>query len=142
MRKTNKELLLQFIDEIWNQGDFAHLDTFLDQIYTIHSDPGDPWEFQTLDLETFKERVNHSRAVFPDLHFTVNETIAEGDKVAISWQFEGTHKGSMPSLPATGKLVKVLGLTIYYFADGKITGHLQVVDRLGFFKQLGETNTH
>ena len=141
MDKKNKEILLQFIDEIWNRGNFAHLDRFLNLKYTIHSDPGDPWEFQTIDLATFKERVNSSRAVFPDLHFTVNEAVAEGDKVAISWQFQGTHKGSMPSILATGKPVKVLGLTIYYFANGKITGHLQVVDRLGFFEQLGKTES-
>lgn len=136
MKKTNKALLLQFMDEIWNRGDFTHLDTFLAPKYTIHQDPGDPWEFQTLDLATFKDRVNSLRNLFPDLHFTVNEAIAEGDKVAISWQFQGTHKGNIRELQATGKQVKVLGLTIYYFDDKKIRGHLQVVDRLGFFEQL------
>ena len=103
-------------------------------------DPGDPWEFQTLDLATFQDRVNSSRSLFSDLHFTVNEAIAEGDKVAISWHFQGRHKGSMVGLSATGKQVKVLGLTIYYFEDRKITGHLQVVDRLDFFEQLGMPN--
>lgn len=140
MNKTNKALLLLFIDEIWNQGDFSRLETFLAPKYTIHQDPGDPWEFQTLNLATFKDRVNSSRSVFPDLHFTVKEAIAERDKVAIGWHFQGTHKGNTLGLPATGKQVKVLGLTIYYFKDRKITGHLQVVDRLGFFKQLGIPN--
>lgn len=66
----------------------------------------------------------------------MQEIIGEGDKVAISWYLEGTHKGDIPGLPATGKMVKVPGLTIYSFSKGKITGHWQVIDRLGFLQQV------
>ncbi len=133
----NKDILLRFIDEIWNRGLFGRLDQFIGAKYTLHRDPGDPWEFKTLDRSEFKERLEHSRTVFPDLHFIVDEAVSEGDKIAISWTFRGTHQGSLPRLPATGKKVSVSGITIYYFADGKITGHRQIVDRLGFFEQLG-----
>lgn len=134
----NKEILLQFIEEIWNRSNFDQLERFIDSSYTIYSDPGDPWEFQTLDLTTFKERVNSSRTIFPDLHFIVNEAIAEGDQVAISWKFQGTHKGNTLPLQATEKQVTVSGFTIYYFTQSKINGHRQIVDRLGFLEQLGK----
>lgn len=137
-KKTNKDILLQFIDEIWNHNNFDHLEKFISTKYNIYSDPGDPWEFQSLDLAAFKERINSSRTLFPDQHFTLHEVIAEGEKVAISWEFQGTHKGNMTQLQATGKKVNILGFTIYYFSNGKICGHCQLVDRLGFLEQLNK----
>ena len=55
----------------------------------------------------------------------------------IRWYLQGTQKGDIVDLPATEKQVKVSGLTIYSFSNGKITGHWQVVDRLGFMQQVG-----
>jgi len=137
LTEKNKAILCEFMEEIWNNGNLDSADKYIQIPYVIHHDPGDPWEGQSLDLATFKKRVLQSRHIFPDLHFTVKEIVGEGDKVAISWQLEGTHKGDMAGLPPpTGKKVKVSGLTIYYFSNGKITGHWQVVDRLGFMQQL------
>lgn len=78
-----------------------------------------------------------SRYVFPNQKFYIEDIVAQGDKVAISWRFTGTQKGTIPGLPITNKTVNVSGLTIYYFSKGKIIGHWQVVDRLGFLGQLG-----
>jgi steroid delta-isomerase-like uncharacterized protein len=135
--EKNRAILTQFIDEVWNKGNFEHLGDFIDLQYTIHHDPGDRWESQTLDLATFKKRVIISRTIFPDLFFTLQEFITEEDKIVISWVFQGSQKGDLPKLPATGKHVNVSGMTIYYFNDGKITGHWQVFDRLGLLEQLG-----
>lgn len=133
-----KAILSEFMEEVWNNGNLDVVDKFISSPYVIHHDPGDPWEGQSLDLATFKKRVLHSRQIFPDLHFTVHEIVGEGDKVAISWYLHGTQKGDMDGLPATGKRVKVSGLTIYYFSNGKITGHWQIVDRLGFVQQYSQ----
>ncbi len=62
-------------------------------------------------------------------------------KVTVSWRFTGTQKGNIPGLPTTNKAVNVSGLTIYYFSNGKIIGHWQVVDRFGFLEQLGVKNS-
>lgn len=134
--ENNKTILREFMDEVWNKGNLDAADKFIASPYVIHSDPGDQWEGQSLDLPTFKKRVLYSRQTFPDLHFAVKEIIGEGDKVVISWDLEGIHRGDIPGLPATGKRVKVPGLTIYYFSGGKITGHSQVIDRLGFMQQV------
>jgi steroid delta-isomerase-like uncharacterized protein len=138
-RKTtenNKTILREFMDEVWNKGNLDAADKFIASPYVIYHDPGDPWEGQSLDLPTFKKRVLYSRQTFPDLHFAVQEIVGEGDKIVISWNLEGTHRGDIPGIPATGKRVKVPGLTIYYFSNGKVTGHWQVIDRLGFMQQV------
>lgn len=137
MKQTNKDILFKLIDEVWNKGNFDRLDDLISPNYVIRNDPGDACEFMTLDLSAFKQRVDKSRAVFPDLHFDIEDAIAEEDKVAISWFMTGTQQGDLPGLPATGKQIKVSGLTIYYFFEGKIIGHWQVFDRLGLMGQLG-----
>ena len=64
-----KSTVASFIDEVWNKGDFSNLRYYLASTYTIRSDPGDPWDGQTIDQNTFKERVAYSRNAFPDLRF-------------------------------------------------------------------------
>jgi steroid delta-isomerase-like uncharacterized protein len=137
MAERNKALLRKFIEQVWNNGEFQDIERFVEFPYTIRHDPGDPWETKSLDCATFKERVLYFRHVFPDLHFSLHEVIAEDDKVVISWYFQGTHKGDIKGfLAATGKKVNVSGMTIYDFSEGKITGHWQVVDRMTLIEQL------
>lgn len=132
-----KETLMSFMEDVWNQGDFSNLDSYLASAYKIHSDPGDPWEGQTIDQETFRERVAYSRNAFPDLRFDLREVIAEDDIVAASWVMSGTHRGDLPQLPATGKRFAISGITFYYFDAGKLAGHTQAFDQLGFLAQIG-----
>lgn len=135
--QKNKEAIVTLIDEVWSKGNLQVVDQLIAPEYTIRHDPGDSWNGKTLDLSTYKERVKSSRQVFPDQQFYIEDIVGEGDKVAVSWKFTGTQKGNIPGLPITNKKVEVSGLTIYYFSHGKIIGHWQVVDRLGFFEQLG-----
>jgi len=135
--QKNKEAVITLLDEVWSKDNLQIVDQLIAPQYTIRHDPGDPWDGKTLDLTTFKERVKLSHHVFPDQKFYIEDLVGEGDQVAVSWRFTGTHKGSIPGLPTTNKKVNVSGLTIYYFKDGKIIGHWQVVDRLGFVEQLG-----
>lgn len=136
MSTPNKEILTRFIQEVWNEGDAEAADKYLAPQYTIHHDPGDPWDRRTLDLEGFKERVRTSRAPFPDQCFAINELIAEPDKVVATWFWTGTHKGEVAGFAASGKTITMSGLTVYYFDGERITGHWQVVDRAGVYQQL------
>ncbi|MCE2903100.1 MAG: ester cyclase [Gemmatimonas sp.] len=133
----NTRTLLDFMDVVWNRGDAAAVDRFLTDEYVIHSDPGDPWDGMTLSREGFTDRLRTSRASFPDLRFEIAETIAEGDRVVIAWRMLGTQTGAMGPVPPTGRPIAVQGMTVYFFRDGRITGHRQVVDRLGVVQQLG-----
>lgn len=133
----NTARLIAFMDRVWNAGDVAAIDEFLGPQYTIFSDPGDPWDGQTLSVSGFKERLIVSRAPFPDLTFDIGETVSEGDRVALSWTMRGTQLGSMGGRLPSGRSFAVRGMTIYHFADGRIVGHQQVVDRLSVAQQLG-----
>ncbi len=131
-----KEILTEFLREVWNEGNFDLASKYLAPKYTIHHDPGDPWEHQELDLEGFKERVRISRAPFPDQSFEIRELLAEGNTVAMTWLWTGTHLADMPGFPASGKHITMSGATIYYFDGDRITGHWQITDRLGVYQQL------
>lgn len=135
--QKNKEVVVKLIDEVWSKNNLKIVDQLIAPKYTIKHDPGDPWEGKTLDLATYKKRVKMAYQVFPDQKFYIEDLVSDGDKVAVSWKFIGTQKGSIPGLPVTNKVVNVSGLTIYYFSNGKIVGHWQIVDRLGLFEQLG-----
>jgi len=135
--KNLKTILTLFMDQVWNKGDTDQVADFVAPQYEIRSDPGDPWEGQVLDHNTFKERVSYSRNAFPDLHFEIQEMIAEDEKVVASWIMSGTHEGDLPQLPATGRQFSISGMTIYYFEANKVTGHWQAFDQLGFLSQIG-----
>jgi steroid delta-isomerase-like uncharacterized protein len=134
---NNVRVLAEFMEAVWNQGDAAAVDRFLGDRYIIHSDPGDPWDGRTLSRDEFKQRLITSRAPFPDLRFDVSHPIAQGDRVAIAWTMRGHQTGVVADRPGSGRPIEVQGMTVYYFADGRITGHRQVVDRLTAGRQLG-----
>ena len=133
----NAEILAQFMQQVWNEGDASAVDRFLADSYVIHSDPGDPWDGRTLSMAAFKERLLVSRTPFPDLRFEIAEVVADGDRVAIAWTMHGRQTGPLGERAPTGREVRAQGMTVYYFRDGRITGHRQVVDRLTVARQLG-----
>lgn len=77
-----------------------------------------------------------SRAPFPDQRFTIQELLAEDDKVVITWLWSATHKGDLPGFSATGNQIRMSGATVYYIEGGRLTGHWQITDRLGVYMQL------
>jgi steroid delta-isomerase-like uncharacterized protein len=135
-----KEILAAFIQEVWNEGSLAAADKYLAAQYTIHHDPGDPWDQRVLDLEGFKERVRLSRAPFPDQRFEIQELFADGKAVVMTWFWTGNHLGDMPGFPATGRPIQMSGATVYYFEGDRIAGHWQITDRLGVYQQLRQAS--
>jgi len=133
----NESILRDFIQSVWNEKDFDRIGEFVHPEYTIHLDTGDPWEGKTLGHEEFAVRLNYSFHSFPDIHFAIQAAVADGDYVAITWIMTGTNRGSIGDIPATNKSIRTSGCTIYYFRDGKVSGHSQVFDRTTVMKQLG-----
>ncbi len=133
----NIGVLRRFIERVWNSGDATAVDEFLADAYTVHSDPGDPWDGQTLSREGFKARLSTSRAPFPDLRFELGEVVADDHCVAVCWTMRGTQTGPLGGRPPTSLPIRAEGMTIYYFSAGRLTGHRQVVDRLAVAQQLG-----
>ncbi len=132
-----KQRLATFIRQVWDEGDADAADAFLAAAYTIHHDPGDPWDGMTLDLAGFKDRVRQSRAAFPDQRFDIQGLFADGDSVVMTWLWAATHGGDLPGFPASGRTIRMSGATVYGFDVGdRLTGHWQITDRLGVFQQL------
>lgn len=141
-RTDRKQVLANFLNDVWSGGKIDACDDYLADVYTIHHDPGDPWEGQRLDVAAFKERVRLSRAPFPDQRFDVQQMFADGDAVVATWLWSATHLGDFPGFPATGKPLTMSGATVYYFDDhDRISGHWQIADRLGVFQQLQRART-
>jgi steroid delta-isomerase-like uncharacterized protein len=136
MVSNAKEILTQFIEEVWSLGRIEASDKYIASRYTLYHDPGDPWDKKELDLEGYKERVRVLRAPFPDQRFEIKGLFADGDAVVVTWFWTATHKGDIPGFPASGKLIKMSGATVYYFDGAKLTGHWQITDRFGVYQQL------
>lgn len=137
MSTSNKQRLAEFIEQIWNQGDETAIEEYVAPGYTIFHDPGDPWHGQALDLEGYRQRLRISRAPFPDQTFTTLRLVEEGDAVVMTWSWTATHLGDMPGFPASGHPIRMTGATLYTFDQKqRVTGHWQIVDRLGVYQQL------
>ncbi len=85
------------------------------------------------DIESAKEW----RRAFPDLVVTVDQMVAEGDRVAVLWTGRGTNTGTGHGFPATGKSGQAGGITIFRFVNGRIAEEWGVIDQLSMLKQLG-----
>ena len=130
-------ILATFIDRVWNRGQSASVAQYLAETYTIHHDPGDPWEGRTLDQAGFVERLETSRLPFPDQRFRIIHSSESDETVAIAWTWTGTHSAPIAGFSATGRVISMSGASVYGFdALDRLTGHWQVSDRLSVFQQL------
>lgn len=132
----NKQTVERILTDIWSRGDTSGAADLIADRYTLFHDPGDPWEGRTLDRAGYVERVRLSRAPFPDQAYAVQSLIGDGNDVAVTWLWTGTHRGEIAGIRATGRLIKMSGATVYSFDGGRAVGHWQISDRLSVFQQL------
>jgi predicted ester cyclase len=132
--EANKANARRFIDEVVNRGNVAVIDELAGPSYVDHtSPPGVP-----PTAEGQKVFVTMFRAAFPDLHYTIDDTIAEGDRLVQRSTAHGTMKGDFMGMPASGKEATWSEIHIVRFDDdGKALEHWGVVDQLGMLAQLG-----
>jgi len=88
-------------------------------------------------VEAFKQYVSVHAVAFPDLHYTFEDEIAEGDKVVLRWTARGTHKGELKGIPPTGKQIAFSGVNTYRIASGKVVEEWSDFDRLDMLQQIG-----
>ena len=132
-----KKTLTEFIHDVWDCGREEAVRHYLAKSYTLHHDPGDPWDGKVLDLDGYKDRLRISRAPFPDQQFAIQRLCSDGDVVTMTWLWKATHLGDLPGFDATGEIIRMSGATAYFFdPNDKLSGHWQVTDRLSVFKQL------
>lgn len=133
----NKQIIRHFYTEAFEKGNLDVLDELLTDDFVAHA-PAEPGhDAETQDASRLKEEIARNRAAFPDLSFTIQEMIAEGDKVAIRWTAEGTHKGKLMDMPPTGKEITLNGMNFLHLRDGKIAEDWVIWDSMGMMQQLG-----
>jgi steroid delta-isomerase-like uncharacterized protein len=133
MSTGNKELLRRFFEELFNRGNLDVADEIVGTNYLNHDAvPG-----EAPGRAGLKAFVVYLRTAFPDIHFTVEDLIAEDDKVVTRWSVTGTQKGEFAGVPATGKSVHVSAINIHRLSDGQIHEAWLNFDALGMMQQLG-----
>ena len=116
IQANNKAVATRVFEEIFNQGKFQVADEIYAPDFRNHG------LHQSLDLKTDQDAVHAEKKAFPDLRMSVEEMVAEDDKVAVLWTFRGTHTGSgYEGLPPTGTPVELRGITIWRILDGRIS---------------------
>ena len=135
--EENKAVLRRNCEEAFNKGDLAVADENIAPNYVYHGSGGQ--EFK--GPEGFKQFITMLRTAFPDLHLTVEDMVAEGDKVAHRLTIRGTHKGEFMGIAATGKQATTTAITISRFAGGKEVEAWSSLDLLGIMQQLGAAPT-
>jgi predicted ester cyclase len=130
--EENKAIVRRFVEEGINKVDFAAFDELVAPNVDFDPPPGFP-----LGREGWKRNRLVFQVGFPDAHWTLEDMIAEGDKVVSRFTMRGTHQGEFFGIPPTGKQVTVTGMAIVRLSGGKIVHQRISNDDLGMMQQLG-----
>jgi predicted ester cyclase len=131
--EENKASGRRFIEEVINRGNVAVIDELTDPSFVDHSiRPGVP-----PTMEGLKGFLTQFRTAFPDLHYTIDDQIAEGDRIVQRLTGTGTMKGDFMGMPAANKSAKWSEIHITRLANGKAVEHWGVVDQMDMLAQLG-----
>jgi steroid delta-isomerase-like uncharacterized protein len=130
--EENKAVVRRYYDEVLNAG---HIDA-LQALAVLQYNEHDPLPGQTNGLEGLRQRVEMLRSAFcPE--FTIEDMVAEQDKVVVRWTSRGTHRAAFMGIPATGRAFAIAGIDIHRMEEGKMAEHWHVVDQLSQLQQLG-----
>jgi predicted ester cyclase len=131
--EENKGLIRRFYEEVFNKRNLGAIDDFFAPDHIDHTlPPGLP-----VGPEGTKQAIATMLEGFPDLHITIEDMIAEGDKVVIRFTTHGTQQGTLGGIPPTGKQVAISTIEITRIAGDKIMEDWGLDDRLGMLQQLG-----
>jgi steroid delta-isomerase-like uncharacterized protein len=129
----NKAIVRRYYDDVLNRRMVDALDQLATDDYHEH----DPFPGQGDGLADFKARVRLVLTAFDPYRFTVEDVVAEGDRVAVRWTAGGTHSGEFVGIPPTGKQFTIAGIDVHGVRDGRMAEHWHVVDQLALLQQLG-----
>ena len=131
--QSNSQIVRSFVSEVLSQGRIESAgDYFWEDMVEQVPLPG-----QGPGLSGLQDVLRGMRAAFPDMHWSVEEQISEGDKVVTRFEWTGTHQAEFFGVPATGRSVNVWGVVIDRFEGGKIKDTRILMDALGLMMQLG-----
>jgi len=133
--EENKALMHRIYEEVFNQKNLVAIDDFIAPNFVNHS--AAQLGMTGGDLEHVKQFLSMVMQVFPDLHYTVEDLVAEGDKVVARLTISGTQQGAFMGIPPTGKHATISDIEIFRIANGKGVETWVQADYLGLLQQLG-----
>lgn len=131
VEEKNKAIARTVLEEVLGKGKVEENESLYSPDYVTHGSTRDVGRAEDREL------TKGWKQAFPDLQITVDKVVAEGDLVAVRFIAEGTNTGSANSLPATGKRIRIAGMSILRIVDGKIVEEWPSFDQLDFLRQLG-----
>lgn len=129
----NRAVIARLFADVLNGGRLEILNRIIAPNYVEHS----PAPGQAPGVAGVRAKIAGLRAAFPDIHFTLEAMVAQGDLVAARWHFTGTQTGKLGEIAPTGRSVRVDGIDFYRVVDGRIAAHWACEDQLGLLRQLG-----
>ena len=129
--EENKAIIREFFELVWNKGDEAAIDRFI-----AEDAAGNDPDFG-FGREGFKRQWRKWQEAFSDLHFGIDEVIAEGDTVVARWTLTGRQTGPFLGMPPSGRAIRVGGMSLDHLRDGVLVSGFDGWDNLGLRQQLG-----
>jgi steroid delta-isomerase-like uncharacterized protein len=132
--EDNKKLIHRLMEEVFNQGNTSLVDEFFAPDFVEHEEL--PPEMPP-GIEAVKMLPKVFRSAFPDFQVTIDDVIAEGEKVVVRSTWSGTHKGEFMGIPPSGKSVSFGVYDTIRIAGGKVVEHWGQMDNMTLMQQLG-----
>jgi predicted ester cyclase len=126
----NKAIVLNYIDRVWHRHDYSAIDEMIVPNYIQHAPNVPPGRE---GVRTFFKMVD---GAFSDVTYTVDDAIAEGEKLVLRWTLRGRHTGPFQGLPPTNKDFALTGISIVKMEDGKLAENWVEQDLAGLMAQL------
>lgn len=131
--EENKAIIRRFSKEVWNKGNMDVFNEFFANNFVYH----DPAATKVNSLDDYRQFVSRIRTSWPDMHYTIEDMISEGNKVVAHYTWLATHQKVFRGIQPTGKRVTHPGIAIYHFAGDKVVELWDVWDALGAYQQVG-----
>ncbi len=131
--QENKAIVRRYYDEVFNLRKVELLDQLAVEDYVEH----DPFPGMGNGRSDLKARVGAILGAFNPVKFTIEDLVAEGDRVVVRWSQTGTQSGNFMGIPPTGKQFTIAGIDIHEVRDGRMAEHWHVVDQFALMGQLG-----
>ncbi len=130
--EQNKATLKRLYDEAWNKGNLSVIPDLVSPDYLTHTAQRD---FK--GLQGYRDNVTSQRTNMPDLHFTIEEIVGEGDKLAYRITGHGTYKGKIGDVDVTGKEFTYSQVLFAEYKDGRVAKAASTIDTLDLYRQAG-----